>query len=634
MRTTALRAIVAALAIAAAAVASSAHDPKNRKLPPTKASAELAAARRDMDAAKKKLAEEGLYSCCVKPACDLCARTNGSCICAANLAAGKGTCGECLEGWKTGRGAVKGVRKQDVTLLPSDRQKAKGGGAPPPELASAREHINAAKRTLYSEGRFTCCSGDGGCDSCAHEKFCPCGTELAESLEPKPSDPKAAAVAAAKGVCGDCFDAWHRGHGSFAGVDVAEVRLDTTGHGAMMMPSLAGGPFRTMSAVGSGTSLLPASSPMNMWSRTAGDWVLTLHGDLRVGFNKQNGPRGVGKAESQNWIMGMADRPVGPGMLSLRAMISGEPITTPHGGFPELFQTGESYRGREIVDAQHPHDLFMELAASYTIALSDRVALQFYGGPVGEPALGPPAFMHRPSASENPAAPLGHHWQDSTHIADGVVTAGVQFGMVKVEGSAFHGAEPDENRATIDIGALDSWSVRVNVSPTPNWSAQVSAGRLRQPEATEPGDTVRATASIMYNRPLPSGFWATSLIWGRNDRPDGDSNAYLLESTLKFLGRNSVFTRLELGDKRHLLDENIFDRPGLPNASSYGDPWFRVGSYTFGYVRDIYVDDWVNVGVGADVAFYSKPSLLDEVYGQHPTSYHVFLRVRPTGRHR
>ncbi len=633
MRRVVVRTLLVLAVVACGTVAASAHDPQNRKLPPSKATAELKAARADMDAAKRKLADEGLYSCCMKPSCDLCARTNGSCICAANLAAGLGTCGECLEGWKAGRGTVKGVKKDAVTLLPSDKQASRGGGTPPPELKSAREHMNAAKRILVSEGRFSCCVGDGGCDACAHEKFCPCGTELAESLATPAGDAKTAKAAAPKGVCGECFDGWHRGHGAFAGVDAAEVHLDTSGHGAMMMPSLAGGPYRTMSAIGSGTSLIPASSPMYMLSKTAGDWVLSLHGDLRVGFNDQGGPRGVGKLESQNWVMGMADHPLGPGLLSLRAMLSAEPITTPHGGFPELFQTGESYRGREIVDAQHPHDLFMELAASYTIALSDSVALQFYGGPVGEPALGPPAFMHRPSAAENPAAPLGHHWMDSTHIADGVVTTGLQVGKFKFEGSAFHGAEPDENRATIDLGALDSWSVRVNFAPTRDWSMQVSHGRLNNPEATEPGDTVRTTASVMYNRRIDRGNWATSVIWGRNHRDDGDSNAYLLESTLRFLDRNTVYTRLELGDKRHLLDENIFDRPGLPNAASYGDPWFRVGAYSFGYVRDVYVNEWVNIGVGADVTTYSKPYELDAVYGQTPTSYHVYVRIRPSGRH-
>jgi hypothetical protein len=241
--------------------------------------------------------------------------------------------------------------------------------------------------------------------------------------------------------------------------------------------------------------------------------------------------------------------------------------------------------------------------------------------------------MHRPSAAENPAAPLGHHWQDSTHISAGVVTTALQLWKFKLEGSAFHGAEPDENRATIDLGALDSWSVRLNYAPTRNWSAQVSHGRLNNPESTEPGDTVRTTASIMYNLPLERGNWASSVIWGRNHRADGDSNAYLLESTLKFLDRNTVYTRLELGDKRHLLEENIFGRPGLADAHDLGDPSFRVGAYTFGYVRDLFVNEWVNVGMGADVTVYSTPKALDPVYGANPSAVHVFFRIRPTGRH-
>src|SRR5262249_11025717 len=217
-----------------------------------------------------------------------------------------------------------------------------------------------------------------------------------------------------------------------------------SGHQMMMLNTVTGGPFRTMQAIGSGTSLQPASTNVPMWHFMPAGWSIMLHMNLTVGFSNQGGPRGVGKAESQNWFMGMAEHKLGPGQLMLRAMVSAEPLTAPHGGFPLLFQTGETYHGQGIVDAQHPHDVFMELAAMYTIPLSERVSVQFYGGPVGEPALGPTAFMHRASASENPSAPLGHHWQDSTHITHGVVTAGITAGLFKFEGSLFHGAEPDE----------------------------------------------------------------------------------------------------------------------------------------------------------------------------------------------
>jgi hypothetical protein len=612
------RLAVAVACVLLAATAAAAHDPKGKKLGPTKAKADLEAARTAMDAAKARLAADGRYSCCTKPSCDTCARVNGSCNCAANVEAGKGACGECVEGWKAGRGALDGVEPDQIPLLASDKQACHDGAAPP-ELAEARERINQAKRTLVSEERFTCCVRKGGCDTCAHEGNCPCGTDLAalavarDKGEPGEKD---------AGVCGDCLDGWHRGHGAFPGIAAADVPLGSAHLGAVH------------GAMSSGTSALPATSPARGISWRPGDWLVMLQGDVRVGLNKQNGPRGVGKLESQNWLMAMADRPVGPGMLSLRGMVSAEPITTPHGGFPQLFQTGETYRGREIVDAQHPHDLFMELAAYYTLPLGERAVWELYAGVVGEPALGPPAFMHRPSAAENPAAPLGHHWQDSSHITHGVVTTGFDFGKVKVEGSVFRGAEPDENRGDIEMGALDSWSARVWLRPSPAWAIQVSHGRLNDPEPFEVGDTVRTTASIHHNVAWDRGNWASAVIWGRNSESHGDSNAYLFESTARFLDRNTVYTRMELVDKQHLLDENIFGRPGLElhDGEEHGEEQsFRVAGFTFGYVRDVYSDRWMTVGLGADFTVYAAPGALDAVYGRTPTAAHAFVRVRLGG---
>jgi hypothetical protein len=420
-----------------------------------------------------------------------------------------------------------------------------------------------------------------------------------------------------------------------------------------MTTTVIGGPFKSMNAIGSGTSLMPASAPGYMWHWMKGDWMIMAHGDLKIGFNHQGGPRGINKAESQNWLMLMAERPVGKGRLMLRGMFSAEPWTAPRRGFPELFQTGETFSGRPIIDAQHAHDLFMELAASYTHPLSENVSIHLYGGPVGEPALGPVAFMHRASAAENPAAPLGHHWQDSTHIAHGVFTAGVTAWRFRVEGSIFRGAEPDENRKDLELGKLDSWSGRIWFTPTPNWTMQFSRGHLTNPEALEPGDLERITASISYNRSWSDGNWASSLIWGRNDEAHGKSNAYLLESTANFLDKNYLYTRLELGDKIGLLQENIFGRAGLvdhhaddhladdhlgpafhipalePEHNDLADRWFRVGAFTFGGVRDIVADAKFRVGIGADVTFYHVPEGLKSLYGSSPTSFHLFLRIRP-----
>lgn len=409
-----------------------------------------------------------------------------------------------------------------------------------------------------------------------------------------------------------------------------------------MMNTITGGPFSSMSAIGSGTSLMPASAPGYMWHWMKDDWMIMVHGDLKAGFNHQGGPRGVNKAESQNWLMLMAERDAGPGRLMFRGMFSAEPLTAPRRGFPELFQTGETFKGRPIIDAQHPHDLFMELAAAYNVKLSENVALNFYGGPVAEPALGPVAFMHRMSAAENPAAPLGHHWQDSTHISHGVITAGVTAWRFRVESSLFHGAEPDENRKDIELGKLDSWSGRIWFTPTPDWSMQFSYGHLVNPEALLPGNLRRLTASVSHNRSWDDGNWASSLIWGRNHEMHGNSNAYLLESTANFLDKNYLYTRLELVDKVGLLEENIFGRPGLDefhpigNGFELGDHFsrsFRVGAITFGGVRDIVADSRLRVGVGADVTFYHVPGGLKPIYGSSPTSFSVFLRIRPGKMH-
>jgi hypothetical protein len=282
--------------------------------------------------------------------------------------------------------------------------------------------------------------------------------------------------------------------------------------------------------------------------------------------------------------------------------------------------------------------MFMELAAAYNIQLSELVALNFYGGPVAEPALGPVAFMHRMSAAENPAAPLGHHWQDSTHISHSVITAGVTAWRFRVESSLFHGAEPDENRKDIEMGKLDSWSGRIWFTPTPNWAMQFSYGHLVNPEAIEPGNLERLTASISHNRSWDDGNWATSLIWGRNHERHGNSNAYLLESTANFLDKNYFYTRMELVDKLGLLEQNIFGRPGLDEFHPIGNGFelghrfeqsFRVGAITFGGVRDIVVDSKLRIGIGADVTFYHVPDGLKPIYGSSPTSFHVFLRIRP-----
>src|SRR5262249_708845 len=232
----------------------------------------------------------------------------------------------------------------------------------------------------------------------------------------------------------------------------------------------------------SGTSAEPNSTPMPMLMTMKGKWMLMFHGEAFVNVLQQSGPRGSDKVFSTNWFMPMAQRQVGPGTLTTRVMLSFEPGTVTNRYYPELFQQGETAFGKPIVDGQHPHDFIMELAALCDLRLGDKGLLSFYFAPMGDPAMGPTAYPHRASASENPIAPLGHHLQDSTHIADDVITTGLTYKFVRVEASGFHGREPDEFRWDIDSGKIDSWSIRGTINPAQNWSAQYSFAHLTSPE--------------------------------------------------------------------------------------------------------------------------------------------------------
>jgi hypothetical protein len=370
---------------------------------------------------------------------------------------------------------------------------------------------------------------------------------------------------------------------------------------------------------GSGTGWQPASVPAHLWMTSRAGWDLMAHGTFFLTYNQQGGPRGEGKAESVNYLMLMEQHRLGSGTILFREMLSAESLTSPHPGFPLLFQTGETYHGQALVNHQHPHNVFAELSMLYTVPVSEKVSWLFYGGPSAEPALGPVTYIHRESASENPAAPLSHHLQDSTHTSFGVVTTGFIVDRFKIEASAFNGREPDEDRWDIQLAPLDSWSFRISAAPTRNWAGQYSYGRLEHPEALEPGSELRQTASLEYNRLLAEGNWATSVIWGRKRKLVNDSvqNSYVLESTVNFRRLNYGYTRLELVDKDELF----------PQALTH--PSFRIGEYTFGGVRDLLHNQHWQLGLGADVTFYSKPAVLDPIYGNSPVSFHVFLRVRP-----
>jgi hypothetical protein len=382
----------------------------------------------------------------------------------------------------------------------------------------------------------------------------------------------------------------------------------------------------------SGTSAEPNSTPMPMLMTMKGKWMLMFHGQAFLNVLQQSGPRGSDKVFSTNWFMPMAQRQLGAGTFTTRVMLSLEPGTVTKRNYPELFQQGETAFGKPIVDGQHPHDFVMELAALYDLKLGENGLLSFYFAPMGDPAMGPTAYPHRTSASEDPIAPLGHHLQDSTHIADDVITTGLTYKAARFEASGFHGREPDEFRWDIDSGKIDSWSIRATVNPAQNWSGQYSFAHLTSPEALHPDEDIdRMTTSIMYNRPLAHGNWASTLLWGRNRTSEGLVwNGYLAESTVRFAERNYLWGRIENVDR---TNELLFrDIPEPPNfqESIIG----RVQAYTAGYDRDMNLVPHLATAIGAQVTLYSTPDSLKPQYGNHPVGAVVFLRVRPFGKER
>jgi len=377
-----------------------------------------------------------------------------------------------------------------------------------------------------------------------------------------------------------------------------------------------------------GTSAQPNSTDESMIMRLRGQWMFMFHGTAFLNALQQSGPRGHDKVFSTNWFMPMAQRQIGRGELTLRTMFSLEPATVTHRVYPLLFQQGETAFGKPINDGQHPHDFIMELAALYDLRLGEKALLSFYAAPVGDPAMGPSAYAHRASASENPVATLGHHLQDSTHIANDVVTGGLAFKNARIEFSGFHGREPDEFRWNIDSGAVDSWSTRLTVQPGQNWSAQYSFAHLTSPEQLHPEDDVqRMTASVSYNRPFAKGSWASTLLWGRNRTLQSGqiANGYLAESTLQFAERNHVWTRIENVDR---TSELLLGKQAEP--SGFDERFLaRIQAYTAGYDRDFPMVPGLSTALGAQVTFYGKPDFLTPIYGQHPVGVILFIRVRP-----
>jgi hypothetical protein len=389
--------------------------------------------------------------------------------------------------------------------------------------------------------------------------------------------------------------------------------------GPMPMSGLLGN--YAMTRESSGTSWQPEATPMEgrhfMWK----GWMGMLHGYMNAVYADAGGPRGDTDVFSQSMLMMMGERSAGTGTLGVRAMLSLDPLLIGKQGYPLLFQTGETADGRTpLIDRQHPHDLFMELSGSYSLPIAARSSVFVYAGLPGEPALGPPTYMHRFSGNEDPEAPLLHHWLDSTHITFGVLTLGYINRNLKLEVSSFRGREPDENRYNIETGPLDSWSARASYNWGANWSMQASFGRIHSPEQLEPERNIdRTTLSATYGRPLARGNWQTTLAWGRNASPQRETTSgFLLESTASVSSRDTLFARIETVQKDELFLQ------GDPLAGRV----FRVNKIGVGYIRDFDFDLGFKLGVGVEGSKHFIAPELAGAYGEDPASYLLFVRAK------
>ena len=398
---------------------------------------------------------------------------------------------------------------------------------------------------------------------------------------------------------------------------LALMLLASSSHAAMM--SGAYGPYM-MTREASGTSWQPDSTPHEGIHLHRGDWMMMTHGYLDLVYDRQDGPRGGEKNFVSGMGMLMGSRPLGSGTVALRAMLSADPAMGPS-GYPLLLQTGETGDGvHGLRDRQHPHDFFMELAASYSVPFGADASAFAYAGLPGEPALGPPAFMHRFSGAENPEAPISHHWLDSTHIAEGVLTLGATKGGWKLEGSAFQGREPDRFRWDIEKPKLDSYSGRLSWNPTSDWSLQVSGGQLHEPESLEPGKSQeRLTASASRNARFGDGvFSQTTVAFGRTRGLPGPAlGAWLLETTAR-KGPHTVFARAERVEKNELFQE------GEP---LHGET-FAVGKVSLGYRYDFAKWKRAQLGAGGLASVHVVPAGLRPFYGDTPVGVMLFVRAK------
>ena len=382
-----------------------------------------------------------------------------------------------------------------------------------------------------------------------------------------------------------------------------------------------------MSRDGSGTSWMPDASPMYAYMIMKEKTMIMLHGNIFLRYTNQDifnkGSRGGSGFSAPNWFMSMLQKPVGKkGLVMTRVMISLDPLTVGGHGYPLLFQSGETYKGAPLIDHQHPHDLFSELGIGYTQELNKNSDVFGYIGYPGEPALGPPAFMHRISAMNNPDAPLGHHWQDATHITFGVASLGFRYKNLKIEGSAFKGREPNENRYNLDKITINSYSYRISVNPSAHWALQFSQGFIKSPELSEPGvDVVRTTASVLFSKKISdNNQYDAAFVWGYNDKSDGHKEHSVLLENNHRIKKNTLYSRYEFIQK---------SAEELNLESLFNDSEFNIHVITAGYNHMIFAAQYFDFLGGLQGSINFPPRPLQNLYGKTPLAVEVYLQFKP-----
>jgi hypothetical protein len=420
---------------------------------------------------------------------------------------------------------------------------------------------------------------------------------------PAPAPPEAAPA-----------EAMPAGHGQHDAMPMGGMQHGEHGGGMEMAGALGSYP---MARESSGTAWQPDASEHMGLHVMRGDWTLMAHGTFNLVYDHQSGRRGNDKLFASGMLMGMARRPLGDGTLQFKAMLSPDPLMG-KSGYPLLLASGETANGVDrLIDRQHPHDFFMELSASVSQNVGEKSSVFLYAALPGEPAFGPPAFMHREAIMDSPEAPISHHWLDSTHISFGVLTGGIVLDRVKLEISRFNGREPDQHRWNIETGPLDSTAVRISWNPTRTLSLQGSWGHFEDPEQLEPGvDQRRWSASLLWADEIaPAWKAAGTLAWGRKSAHGHDDDAYVAEASLRH-AQWTLFGRGEITENRELIDVEAAPR-------------FRVGKLSLGALRDFRIAAHFSLGVGGLFAVNFVPKGLAPLYGgRHPTGAMGFVRLK------